>query len=116
MGGFAWTGPDKRAFVRLDSPGDDELGVRIVVRHVVRSEQLDRLAVDLDGTAVALSRIDGPNGTITLTGWLGRGAHDRTVEVGVTTPVLQPRLRDPKSPDVRLLGIAVSTIELLNRA
>jgi hypothetical protein len=115
VGSFAWTGPQERALVRLDAPGDGELGVRVVVRHVVFSEQLERLVVDVDGMAVAVRRTDGPDGATVLTGWLGRGPSDHTIEVGVTTVAAHPRARDPESKDERLLGAAVSEIQLLNR-
>jgi hypothetical protein len=115
-GTFAWTGPQERAFVRMDAPGDGELGVRVVVRHVVSHEQLDRLAVDLDGTVVELERTEDCHGATVLTGWLGRAPCDHTIEVGVTTTPELPSARDPESSDERLLGAAVSEIQLLNRS
>jgi len=114
-GSFAWTGPQERAFVRLDAPGDGELGVRVVVRHVVSSEQLDRLVIDVDGMVVALERTEDPHGATVLTGWLGRGPRDHTIEVGVTTTPAPPSAHDPESRDERLLGAAVSEIQLLDR-
>jgi hypothetical protein len=99
----------------MDAPGDGELGVQVVVRHVASSEQLDRLVVDVDGMAVALERIQDPHGATVLTGWLGRGPRDHTIEVGLTTTLVLPSARDPESKDQRLLGVAVSEIQLLDR-
>ncbi len=110
-GEFAWTARE-RTFVRLDAPGDGTLGVRIVVRHVARAEQLEQLEVDLDGTTVELEHAAGPLGATVLTGRLDRRSRERTVEVGLTTTLVDPRTRDPTSPDTRMLGVAVAEIEL----
>lgn len=115
IGNYAWTGPEERALVRLDTPGDGELGVRVVVRHVLRKRQLDELVIDVDGEAVALTRTAGPDGAVVMTGWLGRGARAQTVDVGLTTTVALPTA-NPRSEDRRVLGIAVSEIALVNRA
>jgi hypothetical protein len=112
---FAWTGPAERAFVRLDAPGDGELGVRVVVRHVVSTRQLDGLAVDVDGSVVELQLTEDGGASKVLTGWLGRAARDRTVEVGVATIPERPSASHPGSTDERLLGAAISEIELVER-
>jgi hypothetical protein len=114
-GSFAWTGPGGRAFVRLDAPGDGELGVQVVVRHVLSREQLDRLVVDLDGTVVELARSEGSHGATVLTGWLARGPRAHTIEVGLSTAPALASVCDPESRDERLLGAAVSEIQLLDR-
>ena len=116
VGSFAWTGPEERAVVRLDAPEHGEVGVRLVVRHALTETQLQRLVVDIDGAIVALTRTAGPNGATVLTGWLGRRARDSTVEVGLTTAVALATTRFPQSTDYRVLGVAVSEIELLTRA
>ncbi|MGH2866098.1 MAG: glycosyltransferase family 2 protein [Solirubrobacteraceae bacterium] len=115
-GRFAWTGPQERALVRLDSPGEGKLGVRVKLRQVLSPGQLAELQVDLDGALVELERSGDPAGEIVLTGWLGRGARQPTVEVGVSSPVALATVRYPESPDGRLLGVAVAEIELLDRA
>lgn len=115
LGSFAWTGPGERSFVRMDAPGGTELGVRIVVRHVFCSEQLERLVVELDGAPVQVTRQPGPHGGTVLTGWLGRRAREQTVDVGLTTVLARPSDHDPSSHDARMLGAAVSEIELLGR-
>ncbi len=116
VGCFAWTGPQERALVRLDAPGDGELGVRVIVRHHLFAEQLEKLVVEVDGTVVPLERTAGPHGAAVMTGWLGRAARHQTVEVGVTAVVAHPTVLYPESRDERLLGVAVSEIELFNRA
>jgi hypothetical protein len=114
VGSWAWTGPAERALVRLDAPGDGELGVRVVVRHVLTEQQLEDLVVDVDGAVVALARTTSPSGA-TLTGWLGRGARDHTVEVGLATAVTHVTAHYPESKDDRVVGVAVSEIALLDR-
>jgi hypothetical protein len=115
VGNYAWTGPEERALVRLDAPGDGELGVRVVIRHVLTERQLEELVVDVDGAVVALEQTAGPDGTAVMTGWLGRGSHNHTVEVGLRTAVAHVRTIQPKSSDDRALGVAVSEIALLSR-
>ena len=115
FGSFSWIGPRERAFVRLDPPDRGELGVRVIVRHVLSAEQLDRLVVDIDGTAVALQRSAAPDGATVLTGWLGRAPRNHTIEVGLATSLVRPSDVDPNSSDERLLGVAVSEIRLLAR-
>jgi hypothetical protein len=114
-GTYAWTGPQARAIVRLDAPDGGELGVRVVVRHVLTERQLEELAVEVDGAAVPLARAAGPDAAAVVTGWLGRGARGHTVEVGLTTAVAQPTAYHPESDDHRSLGVAVSEIALLSR-
>jgi hypothetical protein len=114
-GPYAWTGPEDSALVRLDPPGTGQLGVRLRIRHAVDHGQLDRLAVELDGTEVALSRTLDPGGEIALTGWLDRGPRAPVVEVRVRVPTMVPGGREPTAPDPRRLGVAVSEIRLLAR-
>jgi glycosyltransferase involved in cell wall biosynthesis len=115
FGSYAWTGPEERALVRLDAPGDGELGVRVVIRHALTERQLEELVVDLDGAVVAVERTAGPDGAIVMTGWLGRGPREHTVEVGLRTAASDVSAIDPKSRDKRVLGVAVSEIALLCR-
>lgn len=115
LGSYAWTGPEDRALVRLDAPGDGELGVRVFVRYALDERQLEDLEVDVDGGVVALTRTAGPDGATVMTGWLGRRARDHTVEVGLTTTTTYVPAHDPESTDERMLGVAVSEIALLNR-
>ncbi len=112
VGAFAWTGTQPRAVVRLDPPGAGRLGVRIVVRHVLRIDQLEALVVELDGTPVTLDRRVAADGAAVLEGALSRPAAGPVVEVALTAPTFDVQLERPGSPDHRHLGIAVAEIAL----
>jgi Glycosyl transferase family 2 len=113
-GPYAWTGPEPRAVVRLDPPPDGGFDVRVVVRHAVSPEQLERLELDIDGSPLPVRRSQGAHGVTVLRGPAPAAATRREiVEVGLTTPTCCPRDRDPNSTDGRLLGVAVAEIALV---
>lgn len=112
-GPFSWTYGDKRAWVRVDSPQSERLGVRLALSHVLSPDQVEALVVDVDGERVELSRVGSRDGApVVLEGLLNRPAAGASVEVGVEAPGVTPAELVPGSKDQRSLGVAVREIEV----
>jgi hypothetical protein len=100
----------------LDASEAGALGVRIAVRHVLSRRQVDEPLVDLDGTTVPATAVEASgDALLEVTAWLGRPARGSVVEVGLTTPAETASTYFPARRDDRVLGLAVSEIELLSR-
>jgi hypothetical protein len=112
-GTYAWIDARGRIAIRLDAPpGRDPLRLRVTIRHVAAPEQLDQLVVDLDGEQVDPEVLPSAEDCIRFGFSLGRPARGPVVEIGFTVPPIVPAEHDPASPDQRVLGVALSRVEV----
>ena len=112
-GAYRWTGPDACSSLRLPIRPRSGQVLRIVVVHQACPAALVGAAIRINGHLLDASAANGCHGTTVLSGRL-TDAHVSDPDLGVEISV--GATEAPSAADARRVGIAVSSLEVLDTA
>ena len=113
---WVWSGPENVSFVDLPLDRTSELQVRFRVRYCVSSDVLESLKLLVDGLEVSLDFIKDGDGETIYQGMLPRSKKGNQLNASrlsfCVNHTSYPVNTKPNTPGIRLLGVALSWIEI----